>query len=246
MVALRMKRAIPLLLAAFAFGQNTEPKFDVASIHPTVPGSRGDLRIEIGHGQVVLANLPMHMIFREAYGQGSWGISAGDYRRWMLNQYVIQAKADPATKTSDLRLMLQALLKDRFQMRSHFEQQTETGFLRSAPPLGLKVTPVAAGDSVEAPHFIGKEFRAENATLDEVAAAISARVYRPIENKTGIAGRFTFSVPFPTDVSLQGAGIKGPGEILDPISKALGMRFSEGNVNVRALVIDHLEAPSEN
>ncbi len=88
--------------------------------------------------------------------------------------------------------------------------------------------------------------RAENATLDEIAAAIAARLYKPIENKSGIEGRFTFSVPFPTDVSLQGTPIKSDGEILDPISKALGLRFSEGNVNARTIVIDHLEDPSEN
>ncbi len=239
-----VKRNTFLLFAAVALGQTPEPHFDVAAIHPSMPNR--EMRIEVGRGQVTLVSLPMHMIIREAGAPDASDIVAGSYARWMLNQYDIQAKAGPATKPGELRLMLQSLLRDRFQMRWHIEQRTKPGVVMVAGRSGLLVKPVASGDPVEAPRFVGKEFRAENATLDEIAAAIGARIYKSIDNKSGIEGRFTFSVTFPTDVSLGGTPIHGDGEILDPISKALGLRFSEGNVNARAIVIDHLEAPNEN
>ncbi len=241
-ISLAMKKPIASLVVflALVFGQNAEPRFEVASVRRSSIDSRSTTRIEIGDGRVILTNALLHMIIQEAYGLSSSQQRALGLGQLMLSPFDIQAKAERSAGPVDLRLMLRALLGDRFRMQSHFEQQVIPGLVMTIARGGLKLKTAAAEDPVEPPHFTADEFRGENVSLEEIAAAVANGLYTPTEDRTATNGRFTFSVQFRPGVRSR------RDEAVNAIGLALGLRFVEANVNTRLLVIDHIEAPSEN
>jgi uncharacterized protein (TIGR03435 family) len=80
---------------------------------------------------------------------------------------------------------------------------------------------------------------------------------RPLVNKTGIIGRFSFRLDFSADTTLRGVVPPGgplPPDASDPtgpsiftaLQEQLGLKLEPAKVPAEFLVIDHVERPSEN
>jgi len=99
---------------------NTAPGFDVASIKPVAPGSRITPSRSLPGRAVDLHNITVeelivnawHIFPYQIFGAPAWTRTAA---------YDISAKPATAAKPSDVNLMLQALLKDRFGLAMHHE-----------------------------------------------------------------------------------------------------------------------------
>jgi bla regulator protein BlaR1 len=100
----------------------------------------------------------------------------------------------------------------------------------------------------------------QGGTLDEFSKLLFLVVDRPVINKTGISGRFDIHVEFsrvgtkmagmpllqPTDGQPPASDPTGPPSIFTALQERLGLRLESGKGPVEALVIDHIESPSEN
>ena len=89
------------------------------------------------------------------------------------------------------RLLWQALLADRFALKAHIEKKEQSAYALSVLKSGLKMTKVdpPRGDL---PGFgVGPaNLRVNNATMAELANALSHVVGRPVVDRTGIEGRY--------------------------------------------------------
>jgi uncharacterized protein (TIGR03435 family) len=113
-----------LTLAETVLGQVALPEFEVADIKPSKPGTDADVRFLPG-GRLELLGLTMHDLVRIAYSVEDDRERMTGGPSWMDSQsFDVVAKANLSLPESTLRLMLRALLIERFKLVVHSENRT--------------------------------------------------------------------------------------------------------------------------
>ena len=167
--------------------------------------------------------------------------------KWVSeDRFAIQAKATEGNPTKDqMRLMMQALLADRFKLAVHFEPQEAAVLaltLVKPEKLGPKLRPHAQGppcDTAPPPGVfppdcdvmmleIGSDRMAiggsRNTSLPLIAGALPgwATWPRPVVDRTRLSGRFDFKLEWSPETDTLHAA---PGE---PVPDMTGPSFQEG------------------
>jgi len=183
--------------------------------------------------------------------------------QWGLwDYYNVEAKMDEETAAALQKLpqeqqkeirrsMMQALLVDRFKLKVH-------KITRELPVYNLvvakggtkfKETPAGKEDNL----MVGwGEISGDGIAIDHgILMNISSDTGRFVVNKTGLTGKYSFSLKWNPL-----AGHDVPGEIADQFAgrtdiftafeKQLGLKFEPGKGPVDVYVIDHVEEPSAN
>src|SRR5580700_7366342 len=108
--------------------QAPAPTFDAATVKmggPVLPN--GNININTGktvNGVVTLANATLSDCLKFAYSLTTDEQLAGpDWINQKMVRFEVTGKASPETPPNQLMLMLQALLKERFQIEMHTEQR---------------------------------------------------------------------------------------------------------------------------
>jgi bla regulator protein blaR1 len=96
---------------------------------------------------------------------------------------------------------------------------------------------------------------ARNITIPSLASALSnygriaKEVDRPVVDKTGLSGRFDFTIRYSIDPDLaQSLGLpvpRGP-TFVEAVRQQLGLKLTSEKGPVQVLVVDHVERPTEN
>jgi uncharacterized protein (TIGR03435 family) len=110
-----MRTLTDFLLALAGFAQTTE--FEVAPIKPHAPGVLGISNITTDPGRLRAEYVDIKQLIGYAYDVHPLVI-AGDVP---ATRFDVEGKAEGAHTRAELRLMLQALLADRFGLRLHRE-----------------------------------------------------------------------------------------------------------------------------
>ena len=98
---------------------------------------------------------------------------------------------------------------------------------------------------------------AMNASMTDLARVMQAAVLdRPVVDKTGLQGRYDFTLTWtPDDSQFRGLGVRvpppsgdanAPPGLFTAIQEQLGLKLESTNAPVDVLVIDRVEKPSEN
>lgn len=114
---------VPLaaLVALVGFGQTAPPQFEVASIRPAPPFTPGQigLGLHIDGSQVSIRQFALKDDLAIAFNLKQYQIVGPD---WLTTErFDIVAKLPEGAPRDQVRAMLQALLLDRFQMKTHHE-----------------------------------------------------------------------------------------------------------------------------
>ena len=185
-----------------------------------------------------------------------------------------------------MRLMMQSLLAERFKLTVHFETKVVPVLamvLAKPGKTGPKLRPHSEGVPCEATPATNEaaardkqvfppvcdtyemmrsaklsRMGSRNTTLELLAGALGGpgKLDRPVVDRTGLSGRFDFSLEFafvPTGESNQPplpnadapADLAGPA-FLDALREQLGLKLESAKAPLQILVVDHLERPSEN
>jgi uncharacterized protein (TIGR03435 family) len=157
-----------------------------------------------------------------------------DAPSWISRErYDIEAKAEhPSASASELKIMLQNLLADRFKLSLHEQTKEVSGYALVVAKGGAKFTPPLPG----------KSLACGTSTAEALARCLSRRLGQPVVDKTGITGRHNFSL---TMESL-GEDQIFPPSIFTVLEEQFGLKLVSQKVPLRILVIDHVERPSEN
>jgi uncharacterized protein (TIGR03435 family) len=190
-------------------------------------------------------------IIGEAYKFPVGLVVPGSYTNEFRRGYDIVAKADHAVPKEQLRLMLQSLLADRFNLRLHRETRTSLVYRLVTAKGGPKLEESEGGDLVMSGTAQGFTFR--NAEMFRLTGYLSSFADRIVVDDTGLTALYNFAVKMPEDLR-QNSPVKSDGRSPDSASadvfaevlKPLGLRLIAGTAPVEYLVIDHLERPSEN
>jgi len=128
------------------------------------------------------------------------------------NTYEILARIPAGATAEEFSAMLQNLLKDRFGLTWHFQEKKMKGYHLVVAKDGpmLKQSDVASGPSAVEPHRSGQaeshnhsgavvfgtsaSFRAANQTTADLARILSDQIGLPIDDETGLQGKYDISL----------------------------------------------------
>jgi uncharacterized protein (TIGR03435 family) len=254
---------IALMLASSALAV----QFDVASIKPTK--ANGGTTFGVGNGGGGGRNVTLKTLIGLAWRLQEFQISGGP--AWVgSDRFDIEAKAEDRNADPDqLRLMLQSLLADRFQLKYHRETKESSVYALVVGKDGLKMKPSADQITPEvngpAPRGAGPNHGAirigagsligNAVTLPLFIRFLSQRLDRTIVDKTNLTGRFDIRLQWtpsagenplsPGGDALPPADSSGP-SIFSAIQEQLGLKLESARGPVEMFVIDQVAKPSEN
>lgn len=169
----------------------------------------------------------------------------------------IDAKAAGPVKDSQLNLMLQTLLAERFQLSLHRETREAPTYALVVGTNGSRLRKVEIGDGAEM--RIGRDrLAAHRVPMSRFAEALSNLLGRPVQDLTGMSGVFDFSLQWSPDESqatqkpgIQGKAASAAGDDTSPslfgaVQEQLGLKLEARKGPVEIFVIDHAEKPIQN
>jgi uncharacterized protein (TIGR03435 family) len=242
-----------------AMASDADPEFDACSIKPSAPGQQGR-GLTVRGREIVTINTPVSFLITFVYGVSAQQIVGApawlDSESFDLNGKPAQ---DGMPNQKQMKIMIQKLLADRFQLKFHREKKELPVYAIQVGKNGPKLTKSQA-DPTGLP---GLGFRALgamnafNATMTDLANLFQTAVLdRPVVDQTGLDGHYDFALNWtPDETQFAGMGMKVPPPSDKPdappaLSTAmldqLGLKLATTKAPVEVIVIDHVEKPSAN
>jgi uncharacterized protein (TIGR03435 family) len=250
---------LAVLLIGFAgMAQDTaRPAFEVVSVKPAPPENRMmgiGLNVYAG-GRIHATNYRLRQLIHDAYNIEMFRILGGP--GWIdEDRFDIEAKPAASSGLSkwvpesfksppnaEMRLMLQSLLADRFQLKAHFETRSESIYSLVVAKGGSRLKPPA--DTIVQPFvsFLPNGLAGRNATVDQLVERLASVLGRPVLNHTGIQGNFDFKIAYPPEDM---ADNDAKTLMLSAIQEQAGLKLETQPGSVEMLVVDSAQKPSAN
>jgi uncharacterized protein (TIGR03435 family) len=224
--------------------------FAVASIRPSAAEVKfeHDGKTETTPGTLRMQDVTAATCIKWAYGVQDRQISGPE---WLQSQhYDIVAKADDPATGDEMKLMLRALLADRFKLSFHRETKELKSYAMTVAKGGHKLHE-APSDAKPSRQNSAIGTTAKATTLKEFGDFLSGPLQTPVVDMTGLTGRYDFVLDF-TPYLPEGEHAMKPdyvntnGIIIAALQGELGLKLESKKELVDVLVIDHVEKPSEN
>jgi len=217
-----------------------EPQFEVASIKPSAPGSRGPTIYNPTPVRFAISSITTNGLIAYAYDVREFQVSGGP--KWAeSDEFDIVAKPQGAANDERILAMVRGLLAERFNLKLHHERQKMTVFGLVVAKGGPKLQRSEAANGPEVRggrgHLVGR-----NVTMRLLAAQLAGRVLdRPVVDRTGIAGKFDIDLEWAPDDRPE----LGP-SIFTALQEKYGLKLETQPGVVEVLVVDQVEKPSAN
>jgi uncharacterized protein (TIGR03435 family) len=233
----------------------TAPQFDVASIKPSqAPPGRGPLAalredINTTPGNLTMRNVTLATSVRWAYNLNTFQISGPD--SISADRFDIIAKAGNPVPESQLRLMLQALLADRFKLTFHRQMKELPAFVL-VPGKGPNKLHAVEGEAGGEGSMVGGGliFEGHQMPMSRLADILSGIMRAPVIDMTGLDGHYNFKVDMRPYITPPGPGdppLDLPGIAIVALQSELGLKLESRKMNLEVLQVDHAEkTPTEN
>jgi uncharacterized protein (TIGR03435 family) len=152
------------------------------------------------------------------------------------------AKLSPEQNSKQRKFMMQSLLADRFALRFHHESKELPIYELTVTKGGGKLTRLHTEEQGSGVYSRGK-IDVHAISTENLAANLSFIVGRIVEDKTGLAGNYSFTLEF----APSGADASDPRpSLFTALEEQLGLRLVPSKGPVDVIVIDHIERPTEN
>lgn len=259
---------IALFISCTLFGQTPPAAFTVASIKPNRSSDDRFMLRFLPGGGLTASGVTLKMLIMNAYEVAGYQIvgapSWTGTERWDIEARMVQDKTDGVRGTlqrDELDAMLQRLLEDRFQLKTHRQSKKLPAYALVIAKGGPKLKPHAAGDRTRYRDTFGfGSANAANVLIAYLAGQLSLGLGRPVLDRTGLEGRYDFALewtPAAGDFSPAAIGLPPRAEpprpadpdrpsIFTALEEQLGLRLKSTKAPVAILTIDHVEQPSEN
>jgi uncharacterized protein (TIGR03435 family) len=241
-----MKPTLLLLVSCVAFAQT--PAFEVADVHVSKPGTRQNGGL-LG-GRFELHGFTMLNLIAFAYGVEEDMVVGGP--AWLASdRFDVNAKGPKGTTDDSVKLMLRALLADRFKLTVHNEAKPMAAY---ALTLGKKVLIKEGGDGeggdcdpkVEQPWIT---FTCKNLTMAQFAERVhgwaGGYLDHPVVDQTGLKGGYDFAIRWTNRGQL--ANTPDGLSIFAAVEKQLGLKLEAKQQPLPAIVVDSVnQTPTPN
>jgi uncharacterized protein (TIGR03435 family) len=220
------------------------------------------------------ANWPIENLINDAYGVDRYQIVGAPEWPWPTF-FMIEAKGDSeadaklAALTAEQQRaeqahMVQALLEERFNLKTHWETRVGDVYnlvvAKGGPRLGAQGSMPPSAEELKMfgnrplppldQKRDGQEFDyvAHGCPMGVLVRSLTLQFGRPVIDKTGLTGKYDFVLKY------KGRWDRDrPADDMDPtppmdraLQEELGLKVEGAKGPIRVLVIDHIEKPSEN
>jgi len=240
---------------------DANPAFEVATIRPSDPAHPEQI-ITLRGAEVITTNVTVHALINLAYWLHPKQLTGGP--AWTeSDKFDMAGKPDaPGQPNVDqMKMMIQKLLADRFQLKFHFEKRELPVYAVRLANSGAKLTK-SQDDPKGIPGWnfgrnaSGMIMAFRNSPMSQFTAVLQNSMDRPVVDQTGLSERYDFTLNFTPDPA-QAALLGGPpataGDNPDAapglfaaFQQQLGLKLEPTRAPVDVLVIDKVERPSEN
>ncbi len=251
------------------------PEFEVATIKPD-PSGAAAMNYRIAPGRFRAENATVEQLIRFSYDVRTEGALEKGPKWTSSERFDVDAKiADteveamgklpPQERFGQYRLMMRALLVDRFGLKISAQTKEQPVYELVVAKNGPTLTPVDP-KKIHMPMLWGGgvrgELHAASVTMAFFCDWLSGNADaggRDIVDKTGLTGSYDFTLKWapveaaasamggPSTGEAGGAGIdQGGPSFFTALEEQLGLKLEPARAPVQVLVIDHVEQPSEN
>jgi uncharacterized protein (TIGR03435 family) len=271
--ALPLGRSVAPWSSAPVFAQ-TPPKFESATIKPAAPDAVRNRVMPASPDRLSIPSMNLTWLIYTAYQEGlgtAWNVT-GVPGSLNATYYAIEGKAAQPSTQLELRLMLRALLAERFGLKVRLEdndvEMSNLVLDRSDGKLGPNVKEWdgtcrnAVPTTDDDPHvprcssgYFGRGLWVEGGTMYSAADLLSlppswgslGKVV--IEDHTGLSGRYTMFLEFPFPAWNQVVRSAHPETtappLLDAVREQWGLRIVKGRGVIHVINVESVAQPTE-
>jgi len=264
-----------LLAAALAAQERmtpAAPRFETVSIRAVPPNAPpvmrdSDFTPVLAGGQYIHSRAELFSMISLAYSVDNPSVQLVGLPKWAKEQsFAIAAKPaegfpllPPAENLEQVRLMMRAMLEDRFRLKLHTETRQGPILKLGVAKGGLKVKeverpvppakegPVGAAVGNDGGRIVGNK-----STMAGLARALTIFLKPPVVDETGLKGYYEFDVKWnaPETADRQppspGLGPEGIGLLISTLQNQLGLYLRNTSGPVKCWVVDHVAPPTDN
>jgi uncharacterized protein (TIGR03435 family) len=250
-----------LFTATAVFGQSADtpaPTFDVASVKASQPATGGEQRrrenIQVSPGTVTMRNVNLKTCIRWAYHVTEYQVTGP---AWLDSErYEITGKAAGPATEDQLRLMMLAMLQERFKLALHRQTKDFSVYVLVAGKNGPKVhESTTEGETSIETNQKQMSVSVQRAPVSQLVEMLSNVLRAPVIDMTGLKGRYDVAVnvtKYAADMAAQGKSVEATP--MDPLALIamvlqgeLGLKLEAKKMPLDLLIVDHAEkAPVEN
>jgi uncharacterized protein (TIGR03435 family) len=254
------------------------PAFEVASMRPSRAGTESRVEVTPNGYRAVNVPLLRLMIEAYVPGAGSKApfyemnrvMGAPEWTK--AEDFDVEARVSEADRTQwqkppaqkvMLRAMLQALLSERCKLAVHREMRELPIYSLQVAKNGPKLKDAETADPAELERkhpggialpeggvvLQGRQMSFFGTPMSTLAEMLSVPAGRPVEDRTGLTGRYDFALQLRDSNPPTGEAGTSPEpalSIFTALQEQLGLRLESAKGQVEMLVIDHVERPTEN
>jgi uncharacterized protein (TIGR03435 family) len=233
------------------------PKFEVVTVKPSAP-DRPQGKVLTTSGRHALAqNLTLIDLITFSYGVHPKQI-VGAPEWFNTDKYDIDGvpDVDGEPNSKQFKMLFQSVLVERFGLAFHHDQKELSVYVLSVAKNGpkLKETIHRPDDPVKWGMRKPGALTMTNAAMRDFCDDMQALVMdKPVVDRTGLTGRYDFSLNWTPDESQFGGRIptptddaNAPPSLYAALQEQLGLKFEATRAKADAFVIDRAEKPSAN
>jgi len=235
------------------------PKFETADIRGSAPDTIPEMRSTLSRGRYEIRNATMVDLIRTAWSVNAGNVAGGP--EWIdQSRFDVVATAPAGSTPAMQKIMLQGLLKDRFQLAIHGGSKELPAYaITVGKKLQLKEADGSGGSGCVEQHAPSPSgapqppvtVACRNMTLAAFAAALpgirEASGYLlndPVLDRTGLRGTWNFSLTWsPRNVFLAAPVAGDFISMFDAFDKQLGLKLSLVRVPTPVMVVDKVKEP---
>jgi uncharacterized protein (TIGR03435 family) len=240
-----------LLLTLPAILPAQQPSFAVATIRPSSSevSFEHDGKTETTPGTLRMQDVSVQTCIKWAYGVQDSQISGP---AWLQSDHFdIVAKADAPATEAQMKLMLQTLLTDRFNLSFHRQSRELKAFALTVAKGGAKVHPAAAPDAAPFRQNSANGTVVRSMTIREFGDFISGPLRMPVVDQTGLTGKYDFAIDFTPYLpdpakNMDGTRPDTTSILMAALQDEVGLKLESRKSQVDVMVIDHIDKPSQN
>ena len=213
--------------------------------------------------------MPLRSYIQRAFGISpnlAWRVIGPDWIN--TTKYVIDAKPPEAIaiamqkmtneeRMKETQMMMQSLLADRFQLKTHFETREMPEYELVLAKGGPKLKEASDANKGLRVAVGGSMIRATGAPITVIFEALECTPDvggREVVDKTGLTGTYDFTLkwtPVQTETTPNGGGSASPTDtqaasLFTAIQEQLGLKLVSAKGSAQVLVIDSIAKPSPN
>jgi len=219
------------------------PAFEVASVRAVPAGRAGQTTMSpFGAAQFATTNASLEYLIQLAFDVRGQQIAGKP--GWLSSElYDISAKpeGDGGLSYEQLKPLLQQLLMQRFHLAIHRETKNMPGYALVVAKGGPKLEASKGTSGMGA--IMADGLRAQNISMQGIAAMLWFPAGAPVIDKTGIMGTYDISLSF----APEGSADSALPSLFTAVQEQMGLKLEAQKVPVQMLVIDHVDKiPTDN